>query len=218
MAVQKLRGLEANKPTLLGGQMYVATDTGRLYIGRENDDDIIIADDSSSLGNIIYWEDMRIPATAINPPGLPADPTYDATNMGWAFAVNDQLQIIAQMSHSWVEGTTIYPHVHFKQTTSAQVNWSISYRVYNNGDDIGSLGFTTLAIDSPIFPWSTSYTELAQIQGTADGIDMTGKKISSIIEIKLDRLSDSGPTDVVMTDFDLHYQRNTLGSTEEFDK
>ena len=65
MAIQKLRGLAAAKPTLLAGQEYYATDTNILYIGKGDGTDTIIKQNPSKadvgLGNVDNTSDASKP-------------------------------------------------------------------------------------------------------------------------------------------------------------
>lgn len=163
-----------------------------------------------------FWDDEKYPATAINPPGVVSDPTFDDTNIGWSYTVNDQLIIIAQMPHKWKEGSAINPHVHYKQTSSAPVGWRMVYRTYNNNALVPET-FNNLDMDVVEFTYPGAGT-FAQIQQANGFLDMTGNKISSFLEIKLQRIADSAPTNVTLTEFDIHYQIDSVGSILEYIK
>jgi len=172
------------------------------------------------------WDDLRFPSQGINPPGAASDPDVETTTGLWLFAAaaTQMLAGIAQMPHSWKEGTTLKPHVHWQKTTSAggDVLWQFDYEVVNNGAvaamDYGSqLQATTVATGTP--DGDTANEVLITPLGD---ITMTGKTVSSIIFWKLSRIgSDAADTygaDARMLEFDIHYEVDSFGSNDEFVK
>ena len=68
------------------------------------------------------WDDLKFPATAINPPGQASDPDVEATSglLLFAAAGTELVYALAQMPHHWEEGSDIKPHVHWTKTTDTQ--------------------------------------------------------------------------------------------------
>jgi len=170
------------------------------------------------------WDDLRFPATAINPPGQASDPDVEATTglLLFAAAGTELVYALAQMPHSWKEGSTISPHIHWTKTTSASgdVAWSLRYQIIGIGD-VGSGTWsdadtvTTSAITDNDTAWEhllTPFTDIA----------MTDQTLSTCILFEISRLGDdSGDTyaaDARMLEFDVHYQIDSLGSEQEFIK
>jgi hypothetical protein len=166
------------------------------------------------------WEDLRFPATAINPPGAATAPTYDTTNIGYSFSASltNVLGIIAQLPHSWKTGTSIYPHIHWMptNTNTGDVLWRMEYK-WTNIMDTDSGSWTTL--DKLSAGGGTAYKHQ---MASFDVIDGTGKTISSIITIKLSRIggdgSDTYNANALLKEFDIHYRQDGVGSDEEKSK
>jgi len=172
------------------------------------------------VGDATVWEDMRAPATAINPPGVEGDPDWDATNIGWLFdaAGIEILYIIFQLPHTYKEGTDLYPHVHWQPTSTdtGDVLWKIDYKWTNvNATDAGS---TTPVEITPAGDGTTLKHQLSSFAA----LDGTGKTISSILTIKLSRMGndddDTYTGDALLKEFDIHYQIDTVGSRTELTK
>ncbi|MCH9835903.1 hypothetical protein K0U83_09585 [bacterium] len=174
------------------------------------------------------YDDLKFPATASKLESASTRYSFDSTDLGVAFDADarhteEQLSYIVQMPHAWKEGTTLYPHVHWIQTTADYPNWLLSYRVYNNNESPGS--WTLAPIDSHVFTWSSG--SLAQISAFPS-ITMTGKSLSCLLDVKLWRDAangsgefvgaESSPVSVLMKEFDIHYEIDSLGSNEPFTK
>ena len=166
------------------------------------------------------WDDLKAPATAINPPGIASDPDFDTTYGGWLFNASgvELLWIILQMPHDYKEGSAIRPHVHWYpiSTNTGDVYWRMEYK-WTNVNDTDAGTFTTLNV-------------LDAGDGTAykhqvvnfDEIAGTGKKISSLLIIKFSRQGSEGTDtytgDALFREFDVHYQKDGFGSDEEYVK
>ena len=207
-----------------GGQVVVGGDTadtlrvsgiaGSNYSEFEADGTLLFA------GNATVWEDMRAPATAINPPGVEGDPDWDATNIGWLFdaAGIEILYIVFQVPHSYKEGTDLYPHVHWQPTTTNtdDVLWKIDYKWTNiNATDAGSTTPVELLA-------AGNGTALKHQMDSFTALSGTNKTISSILTIKLSRMGndedDTYTGDALLKEFDIHYQIDTVGSRTELAK
>ena len=165
----------------------------------------------------VVWDDMKFPATRQRQ-GATQKPDFDYTNMGLLFPQNDATEIsylIGQFSHAYKEGSDISPHLHFIQDSASTPTFKMDYRWYNNEDDISALGWTTLTASTFAFTWTSG--DLVQIASFPD-ISGTGKKISSMIEIKLYRDDNVVTGDVLLKEFDVHYQIDSNGSRQEFIK
>jgi hypothetical protein len=159
------------------------------------------------------WDDMRFPVVAINPPGQGSDPTYDVNELGYLFSANgtETLHIIAQMPHTYKEGSDIRPHVHW-EPTNVNINnvvWRFSYRWRNNGETIGAW------IDVDIQAAAAGIADTLQVN-TFGSITKVDAKISSMLDIKLSRIggdaNDTYNADARLKEFDIHFQKNTNGS------
>lgn len=175
------------------------------------------------------WDDLKFPATGNRLDSASTNYSYDTTNLGVQFDddarhIEEQLNYIVQMPHAWKEGTSIYPHIHWVQTTADHPNWLIGYRVYNNNEAPPGT-WTYLKATTGVFTWSTG--SLLQIS-SFPAISMTGKTLSCILDIKLWRDvangsteftgAESSPVAVLLKEFDIHYEIDSFGSDTEFDK
>lgn len=166
------------------------------------------------------WDDLRFPATAINPPGVVSDPDWDATSGGWLFdsSSTEALYVVAQLPHAWKVGSALRPHVHWEKTTSAAgtVAWQLRYEWAS----VGFLREALVTLDTPTLAVSDNDTaDLHAISALGD-IDSVGKGISDILVMRLERVgaSDSYGADARLLEFDIHYQIDALGSRQEFTK
>jgi len=170
------------------------------------------------VGNATVWEDIRV-AIALRGSGGNS-PTFSSLEgglyadkfSGTGSQVNEIFFEI-QMPHSWAEGTTIYPHVHWVSNgynTTDAVTWGLEYDWENIG---GSFGGTTTTITSDVL--STGY-KVQNINNIGAGIVGTGKNISSMMLCRLYRSGNTDPNndDCFLLAFDIHYQINTIGSRQ----
>jgi hypothetical protein len=166
------------------------------------------------------WDDLRMPAIGINPPGAATDPTLDNTDGRWIFSASatNMLALQAQLPHAWVEGTLIEPHVHWSptDTNTGNVLWRLEYKI---ASVYGAFPSAWTTIDA-----------LGAANGVSDqhliadfvGIDMTGHTLSCILLIKLSRIggdaSDTYAGTAKLNYFDIHFRQNSLGSNAEYVK
>jgi phage minor structural protein len=155
--------------------------------------------------------------TRINP--NTSKPDYDYTNIGFLFPQNVTTEIInitVQLPHKWKEGTTIYPHVHVRQAANQQAVFKLDYIWYNAGDTIPTTWATYTMNEYAVTPYVSG--TIANIVKGADGIDGTGKEISSILKLKLYRDDNVYTGDMLVDQFDIHIEVDSLGSQEEYTK
>jgi len=167
--------------------------------------------------NVAVWDDLVMPLVSTMR-GATAKPDYDYTNMGMLFPRNDASEILyitVQMPHCWAQGTRIYPHLHFRRTSSAIPKFYISYSWTNIGDTIAAFSAATL-LDT--FTPAYSAGSIHQIAYLDGGIKGTNKTISSILNIKLYRNDNAVTGDVLAYQFDIHYLKDSNGSRQEYVK
>lgn len=167
------------------------------------------------------WDDERFPATAINPPGQVSDPDYNHTDVGYDFAdgSTEMLQIAGQLSHTYKEGSSLRPHIHWRAAQAGLPLWRLEYKIWNNGE-LEPDNFTSIDTDGNVFTWASG--NLGQIS-TFPEIDGTGFKISANIVMKIYRIGgDAADTyngaAALFREFDIHYQKDSGGSTLEYIK
>lgn len=163
------------------------------------------------------WDDLRFPATRIRQ-GATAKPDFDITNMGLLFPQNDATEIayiIGQMPHSYVLESALHPHIHYLQDEAQEPIFKLDYRIYKNGENpTGS--FTTITANNFLFTYTSG--SIMQLLSWPD-IDMTGiDTVSAIIEFKLYRDDNIVTGDILVKEFDIHYQIDGEGSRQEYVK
>jgi len=207
--------------------MFIQNGSGSVIkIGNENDYLSITNYGEIRLsGSAIVWEDLRFPASSINPPGGiggAAVDTADTPFVGTLLFDSASTEICvgqAQMPHAWKEGSFVSPHVHWSPTSTStgSVVWQMNCDIANVGE-----------------PFSGSYTYTSAITDYADGtindhklvdfanLEMPGKTLSSIILWRISRIGGSGSDtysdDARLLEFDIHYQIDGFGSNEEYIK
>lgn len=167
------------------------------------------------------WDDMMGAATAINPPGLASDPDFDTDNGGWLFdaSATELLFIIDQITHAWVAGTELHPHVHWEKSTSAAgaVLWQLDWQISVPGQ--ARTGWATLSSSTPALNSDVEDTQMITPLGTL--LIPTGT-VSSILIAKLSRIggdaADTYGADARLLSFDYHIQKDDLGSQVEWTK
>lgn len=175
-------------------------------------------------GSGTAWDDLRFPANSINPPGSVNDADRDSSdtpNIGTILFDSASTEIvagIAQMPHSWVEGSVIRPHIHWSPTDAGAGNvvWQFDYDLANvSGTFNGS--YSTLTISGVAGGNANSH----QINSFGD-IDLSGYNLSTIIKWRISRIGgDTGDTygsDARLLEFDIHYRTDSYGSRQEFIK
>jgi len=183
--------------------------------GAEVDRDMKEGLDNQPKVNVV-WDDLKAPATVLRQ-GATTKPDFDATNMGLLFPQNDPAEIaysILQFPHAYKEGSNIKPHIHFTQSVADEPVFKIDYRWYNVGDDAGGV-FTTLTSNGFSQTWTSG--DLANI-ATFPEIEGTSMKLSSIFEVRIYRDDNVVSGDVLVKEFDIHYQIDSNGSRQEFVK
>lgn len=171
-------------------------------------------------GEADNWDDLRFPASSLNPPGSVSDADVDPNTGTLLFAAGSTEQIcgIAQMPHSWHYETPVRPHIHWGPTTTGtgDVLWRLSYKYANVH---GEFQATYRTIDSLAAAGGSATAH--QLIGFGS-INMTGMKLSTIILWTLQRIggdaSDTYAADARLIEVDFHYQINSVGSGQEFVK
>jgi len=138
--------------------------------------------------------------------------------------LSDYAYINYQVSHAWKLGSTLVPHIHFRQTSNAMPNFLIKWRWQRNGNSFSS-GWNNLLCNTPVFSWIGS--DMNRIATSAGITPPTGYGLSDIIQIQIFRdnsnasgLFSSADThgDALVTGVDLHIEKDTLGSDTYFQK
>ena len=162
-------------------------------------------------GSATTWDDVVMPLTQTKQ-GANLKPDYDFTNVGYLFPQNDPAEILyltVQMPHGYKEGSDIHPHVHWSQGTSACAIFKADYKWFNLGDPIPT-AFQTFVMNTAVKPYTSG--SIQQLTGGSAVIIGTGKEISSLMNIKLYRDDNVYTGDVLTFQFDVHIEKDSIGS------
>lgn len=164
------------------------------------------------------WEDLRFPSTRIRQ-GATAKPDFDTTDIGLLFPQNDDTEVAyinAQYPHAYKFTTDACPHVHFVQATSLLPTFKMDVRWIENGGD-STVSFATYSTEDA---GALAYTSGSILQildfPCVDGSAVDS--LSSMMDIKLYRDDNVVSGDVLVKEFDIHYQLDSVGSRQEYTK
>lgn len=172
------------------------------------------------------WDDLKFPAASqrINPSNVHPEYDYDIGGLLFRHTNTDTSFMLAQLPHSWVEGTEMRPHVHWTKTTAAAggVTWRLRYRWAPIGEVFAA-------------EWTESLSSVT-VGGTPDDnaanrhlisrfdpipADPT-KTISDMLILQLSRVHNDGDdtygASARLLEFDIHFQNGLYGSVQEFIK
>ena len=175
------------------------------------------------------WEDLRVSLftsklPAANYPNLAQvkDDGNGSTGVfGYHFDDGEYVNITVQMPHSWKAGSTIYPHIHWLPTTDESQDYYFKVGLEYLWSGIGGFDRVSTIITRDIkVQANTGYKHMVS-DISATGISGTGKGISSVLLCRLYRAAADGDnyaSQIVITDFDIHYRMDTMGSREILSK
>lgn len=179
-----------------------------------------------SLRSQVRYDDLRFPASGINPPGPENAPTRN-TETGLLNFANNFINIVAiqvQMPHTWKIGTAIRPHVHWTKATAGagNVHWRMRYVLSDVGGVVPNLDEEPNWLDAirpAVFDDNTAAKHLIS---NFPAIDMTGHGLSVMVNMFLERVGNA-ETDTYsgaasLLEFDIHYEVDGFGSEEPYVK
>jgi len=180
----------------------------------------------------IVWDDLRIVPSSFDYAGV-ADPTlydYQPTGSGIVFKVykfdkDDVGYATVQMPHGYKEGSALRPHIHWtpcnRGTTegTAKVGWKVDYTFANISSNF--IAGQTVDLQDACHGVNDKHeiTNSVSVSGT-------GLTISHMILLRIYR-SDTGTDDTwagtgaqapALLEFDIHYQKDMIGSRQELVK
>lgn len=174
----------------------------------------------------IFLNDM---ATDINQlrPGAATPPTLakvidnGAGSLGVSltrFAVGDGAQVVFQLSHGWVEGSQIFPHVHWMPDTGLvageTVSWDMEYFWLNR---FGVLQATSQIVSTVFTAPAGGLAAKNHQESDFPALYSPDKTLSSIIGAILTRGAGtySNLSTIWLLGFDIHIGINKLGKGDE---
>lgn len=179
-------------------------------------------------GAATTWDDIMVfPDATSKGNSAPTMSTFkNGVSLWWFSASTDQeVHFSVQLPHSYKIGTPLGPHVHWTTSTgtpnntNSRVVWSLEYTVMA----IGGTFPTTTTISGNQVIGSVALTGTEQHLITSLGqIPSTGLGISTILVCRLYRNAINPADDfgnpAGLLGFDIHFEKDTNGSREVFDK
>lgn len=163
------------------------------------------------------FDDMFFPFTT-GQSGVAGYPPFVADSNYYSFTVDTTgpsqcvMYFIVQLPHKWKEGSNIYPHVHYKHTTSAGTpTFRLRYKWYENGGSTANQSFKYYTMN--LTTGTTNNT--AQMSYGSTFISGSGKTVSSILICQLYLVSTTGAAPVYAYQMDIHIEIDALGSKTE---
>lgn len=165
------------------------------------------------------WDDMKYPASGLNPPGAASDPTRDTTDGMLLFdaAATNVIAGGALMPHAREVGTVIEPHIHWTATTTGAGNvvWRFEYAVASIGNAFPA--YTTVNVTAA----ASGVANQHQVTSFGE-ITMADDALGTMLKWKLSRIggdaADTYAADAKLLEFDIHIQLDSFGSEEKYSK
>ncbi len=174
-------------------------------------------------GTATTWADLNVYPDVKSSSGG-TNPTWEVFLNSvrlWKFQNSAEVFFTVQLPHSYKEGTTIYPHVHWAASVAAasnkQVTWNLEYTWSNHKE---SFVGTATATGNTCVDYSTlSYSANQHLITPLTSISGSSKGISSVLVCRLyrnatDTYSTTGNVFLIGVDF--HYEMDTQGSRSDF--
>ena len=183
-------------------------------------------------GEATTWDDLRVPLSSADKradrtelSGIPFGSSTGPLIDWFRASGNDEMYFVAQLPHSWKEGTIIYPHIHWIPSIDGAAGptvpkWGLEYVWLDIGETYTSYEtiYGTTTSTSEVLVANRHYlTSLG-----SNGIDGAGKHISSMLVCRIFRDGDDGADNFTGSagalEVDFHYEINTMGSREPLSK
>lgn len=169
------------------------------------------------------WEDLRFPASAINPPGAVSDPdrSTDTGCLLFDASGTEVVVIQAQLPHDLLHEFPLIPHVHWTKTTDAagDVLWRLQYKWYPV-DAVGDAEWTVLTVSTPV-PGTPDTDEAEKHLISVFGeIDIRTRRKSDMLVMAIARLGggaeDTYAADAQLLEFDCHQMLRGAGTPSQY--
>ena len=181
------------------------------------------------IGTATRWDDLRI-EPVVRGTGA-KNPAFEVWLNGvYLYSFDDatagsekEVWFQVQMPHSWKEGSTVEPHVHWTNKTAGTagqvIRWGIEYTKAAIG---GTFGATTTIYGTTIVGGGDITVANEHLLTDFAGVDMTGDTLSTVIACRLFRNSSNAADTYTGTAgllyIDWHYEIDALGSKTELSK
>jgi hypothetical protein len=186
------------------------------------------------------WDDLKVPALTTKLFGV-SDPDFvvyktDGAGSRGVFLywfdklLEEEVFFIVQLPHSYKQGSDIRPHVHWLPKTTGGaglfVKWGLEY-TWANINGVYAANTTIITTDaSSSSTATTSGDNIMTIDkhyvSSFPSITGTGKTISSMLICRVFRdatdATDDYDDDAGLLEFDIHFEKDTVGSRLEMTK
>jgi len=129
---------------------------------------------------------------------------------------NDVINFSVQIPHAAIVDGNIDLHIHWEQDTATAREFTIQHRIQNNGDAKTTSWTQNIVSTDTNDKFTYTAGVLNQISDLVH-IDLTDVGISSVVQFRIAR-TDSETGDLHATFIDVHVEKDTLGSREEYVK
>lgn len=159
-------------------------------------------------------------------PGVSVDNAENSVNfLTTANYLNDYMYTNIQLNHDKDLLSDIHPHLHFWQTTAGIPNWLVEYRWQINGGT-KTTAWTKLPCNGFVFPYTAgTLNQIAEF----DPISVpSNTNLSDVVQFRISRdytnasgaFTGGDPVNATVscTNFDIHFQISSIGSSEEYSK
>jgi len=171
-------------------------------------------------GSATVWDDIFFPLVTAKQ-GQTDKPAFSVAEVAYLFPQADtsaSMLMVAQFPHSYKIGSSIDPHVHWKQTQSGSVVYKMAYKWFPIGGNVPATWEIHAMNNSVVTYTSGSIHQLNYGSMISGSMLASGVGVSSIMLIKLYREDNTYAGDAVTYQFDIHFEKDTLGSRTEYSK
>ena len=171
------------------------------------------------------WDDLRFPASTINPVGQTNAATVDTVEADYpatllfSNSTDNMCAGVIQMPHEWLIGTEIKPHIHWMKTTDAtgEVVWEFKYRIIGS---VGGAAGAWSSADNGRLAVSHDNLKATHALTAFSAIPMDEYRESAMVAWILYRkvATDTYAAPARLLEFDVHYQRQAgkRGTIDEY--
>lgn len=166
------------------------------------------------------WDDLRFPASGINPPGVISDPARNSATglLDFSGTADNRIAGAAQLPHEWLQGSVISPHLHLLFPTSdagKNSRWKLEYTLGNREGNFEAAYETYAHSETITVPNPANV--LYHAEAPWSDIVMAGYRHSCMVLWRITRLANSDVLDddtsaITLLEFDIHYQKDRMGS------
>lgn len=221
------------EPHVLNKNVGLVVESGISRLGNYGEGNYTEIDTSGHItlyGEATVFDDLQTALVGQHLESPGSDITQNSSEGSLTFAdtavLSDYVTMNVQMSHGWKIGSTIYPHIHWWQTSSDVPNWLLQYRWQRNSYPKVTT-WSGIAYSGMAFSYTSG--TLNQITGFGSGIvPPVDAALSDILQVRLLRDTTNASTlfggtdpltgDSDVVNLDIHIEKDSIGSDEPYVK